>query len=342
MHLDPSPATRGPYHPAAASCAHGPHRHGPRPVRRSWQHALVAGLLHTLATDAGAQSARPGEPPNDASRPGTDTSQAESGLHWDPAWRKSGPYNYALAFGSVAATLVFELTVPVRDEPYIEGGFLFDEAVRDLLVFTTREGRNQAGVWSDLTFYGGMAYPVIVDVGAVAWLGHGRGDIAIEMLVMDLEAMGVAGFVSRIAQKLGGRERPLTDECLALGGKRYHKFCPGNPDSLLSGHTALAFAGAALTCTHHSKLALYGGGFGDKLACYTTMTTAVATGLLRVGSDMHYPSDILLGAGLGLATGFLFPYWFHYTTVSDGELSAYLAPYADQDSLGLSLVGYSR
>ena len=304
---------------------------------------LLLGLLHTCVPQlARAQEGVPPPTSTDVPRSVDAPSNSESGLRWNPNWRKSGPFNYALAFGSVAATLAFEFTVDVRDEPYIEGGFLFDDAVRDLLVLNTRNGRNTAASWSDYTFYGGMAYPILVDVAAVTWIGHGRGDIAWEMFVMDLEAMGVSGFISRIAQKLGGRERPITDECLKLGGKRYHKFCPGNPDSLVSGHTALAFTGAALTCTHHSNLALYGGGFGDRLACYATMTTATATAVLRVNTDMHYPSDVLLGAGIGLASGFLLPYWLHYSKVSDGDVQAYLAPYANPNTLGLSLIGYNR
>ncbi len=76
--------------------------------------------------------------------------------------------------------------------------------------------------------------------------------------------------------------------------------------SFPSGHTTLAFAGAAFTtivfcqCFPDSKLkyVVAGSAFG----------IAAATGALRIASGNHFLSDVLVGAVIGTACGFAVPY----------------------------------
>ena len=76
--------------------------------------------------------------------------------------------------------------------------------------------------------------------------------------------------------------------------------------SFPSGHTTLAFAGAAFTtmvfcqCFPDSqwKYAVAGGAFG----------IAAVTGALRMASGNHFFSDVLVGAAIGTACGFAVPY----------------------------------
>lgn len=76
--------------------------------------------------------------------------------------------------------------------------------------------------------------------------------------------------------------------------------------SFPSGHTTLAFAGAAFTtmvfcqCFPDSKwkYAVAGGAFG----------IAAVTGALRMASGNHFLSDVLVGAVIGTACGFAVPY----------------------------------
>ncbi len=46
--------------------------------------------------------------------------------------------------------------------------------------------------------------------------------------------------------------------------------------------------------------------------CATGFVLAAATAALRVVGDMHYLTDVLMGAVVGTATGFLVPYLLHY------------------------------
>ena len=60
------------------------------------------------------------------------------------------------------------------------------------------------------------------------------------------------------------------------------------------------------------RLPLYGGGASDIVVCVAAMSMATTASLLRVTSDRHYISDVIVGTGLGLGLGFALPFFFHY------------------------------
>jgi len=76
--------------------------------------------------------------------------------------------------------------------------------------------------------------------------------------------------------------------------------------SFYSGHTSLAFstvvAAGTLATLHRSHYARFIWGAGLPLAAFT--------GYLRIAADKHYLSDVLTGAALGSAVGWLVP-WLH-------------------------------
>ena len=63
---------------------------------------------------------------------------------------------------------------------------------------------------------------------------------------------------------------------------------------------------------HHAHLPLYGSAAGDAAACAVALLAAGTTGTLRVVSDNHYASDVLLGAAIGLGSGLGLPWLLHY------------------------------
>jgi membrane-associated phospholipid phosphatase len=87
---------------------------------------------------------------------------------------------------------------------------------------------------------------------------------------------------------------------------------PAPPDtdenlSFYSGHTNLAFAVAVASGTVASMR-------GYRLASVvwaTSLPMAAATGYLRIAADKHYLTDVLTGALIGSAVGFLVPFAFH-------------------------------
>jgi undecaprenyl-diphosphatase len=79
-------------------------------------------------------------------------------------------------------------------------------------------------------------------------------------------------------------------------------------DSFPSGHSTLAFAGATFASYVFSKY------FSDSAWKYVvtaaSYSVATATAIFRVAGGKHFVTDVLAGAVIGSATGFLVP-WLH-------------------------------
>jgi membrane-associated phospholipid phosphatase len=241
----------------------------------------------------------------------------EAEVAWNPAWPRFRKAEVAFTGGltlQVAAAL-FVYPTPRRKW---EGGVLFDDVVRDLLVLRSLKARNTAARVSDYLYYGLAVLPMALDAGIVAGGVHGSGDVAVQMLAMDLESYALAGAIALSAEKLG-RVRPADRGCRSDSG--YSRRCGDEAQlnvSFMSGHTTIAFTGAGLTCAHHSNLPLYGGGVPDIMACVVSLVAAATSGTLRIASDAHYATDVLLGAGVGLFAGYGLPELLHYRDSRSG------------------------
>jgi membrane-associated phospholipid phosphatase len=278
----------------------------------------------------------------------------EPEVAWNPSWPRFRKAEIAFTGGltlQVAATL-FLYPTPQRNW---EGGILFDDAVRDALVLRSRGARNTASKVSDYLYYGLAVLPMALDAGIVAAGVHGSGDVAVQMLAMDLESYALAGAIAMSAEKVG-RVRPVDRGCQK--DPNYSGRCGDDAQlnvSFMSGHTTIAFTGAGLTCAHHSNLPLYGGGAPDIMACVVSLAAAATSGTLRIASDAHYATDVLLGAGVGLFAGYGLPELLHYRSSrsgaprrksvlptfrsAGGEVTAVVAPSFAAGRAGLVLSG---
>lgn len=121
--------------------------------------------------------------------------------------------------------------------------------------------------------------------------------------VIYLEAVGLSWALKELGKSLVPRYRP-------------YMYFPGYPEkdvesgefcqSFPSGHTALAFTGAAF-CAY--TLPQY---FGDASwvmpAIVGSYALAVSTGIFRVMSGNHFFTDALVGAAIGTISGLVVPY----------------------------------
>jgi len=223
-------------------------------------------------------------------------------------------------------------------------GILFDDAVRNLLVARTRSGRNLAATWSDRLWHPTQYYPVIVDGLLVPLLfDNFNTEAALQMTLLNWEVQSTAAFILRIGHRGIGRYRPSVQGC--ADDPLYDGSCdrnnPSRNGSFPGGHCAMAFAGAALTCAHHSNLRLYGSTAAGAAACGVSMTSATAVMLLRIVSDNHWATDSIVGAGIGLGVGFGLPYLLHYGPHLRGRAGRVtLVPWTDGlGANGLSIAG---
>lgn len=81
--------------------------------------------------------------------------------------------------------------------------------------------------------------------------------------------------------------------------------------SFPSGHTSIAFTNAALLYYEYKDSNLWYASSG--------FLFATTTGILRIANNKHYTSDVLAGAGIGLASGLIVSYWNPLKSVSFGK-----------------------
>jgi membrane-associated phospholipid phosphatase len=165
--------------------------------------------------------------------------------------------------------LLFSVDVPVRDMAQRQQGRTLD----DLAKFSN----------DNLTR---------TEIGPIIWLGGlviGNESVRTAGLEM-FESLTFAAALTNVLKIGFGRERPYMNQ----GAFRYKPFHGGaNYASLPSGHATAAFAMYSALAAHlhntWASIGLYG--------------LASVSGLARIYSDVHWTSDVFLGAAIGTVIG---------------------------------------
>jgi membrane-associated phospholipid phosphatase len=263
-------------------------------------------------------------------------------LDWQ--WHRFGVVDYALTAVLVASYLTVEFAVPPPTEPKWRGGILFDASVRDAMVADSRTGRDRAAIVSDILTLAPQFIAAVDTVVVPLVFDNGNFDVALQMALIDIQAIASIGLLSRGGHRFVARERPDVSPCTS--DQEYHGLCLGGRyASFPSGHTASAFGGAGLVCAHHAHLPLYGGGAPDAVVCVAAVGMAGTASLLRVTSDRHYISDVIVGTGIGVGLGFVVPYFVHYrkpstTTGGRADSGWLLQPTVNEHTLALGVTGW--
>jgi len=109
---------------------------------------------------------------------------------------------------------------------------------------------------------------------------------------------------------------------------------PDNSNSLSfpSGHTATAFASAEFLRREYKDVSVWYGISG--------YTIAIGTGFLRMYNNKHWFSDVIAGAGVGIASTSL-AYWLHgkIKCIYKKSPTVYAYPILGEGNIGLGLVG---
>lgn len=236
--------------------------------------------------------------------PGHDT------IDWHPTREVSFTGSDLIVTG-VSAGVVIGAAIARPRPQHWRGGLLFDEDVRDALRVQNIYGRYATRDASDVGVSLMSTWPFLVDGLITAWWYRGRADLARSMAIVSAEAFAIAAAVQGIANDVGSRERPFGRHC----GKEIPADsvdCDGNVRyrSFFSGHTTLSFVSAGLLCTNHLMLDLLGAE-GDRATCVGGVLVATMSSVFRIMSDMHYATDVAVGALVGSAVGITVPL-LHY------------------------------
>ena len=295
---------------------------GDRLLRAAVSLAVVGGLLTPPLT------ARADEP---TSRPP---------LYWDPAWTHANAWDYSLA-GAGLATLGLEtLLLQNRSEnPRWIGPILFDNDFRSAFGASTQFMRDEAAGASWVLWFALVGYPVIVDVPH-AWVRYGP-DVAWDLFWQDATALALSASADFALRDIIARARPINTTCAGQGGSN----CFSSPESTRafpSGHVSETTTGAALICTQHLKMELYGAPW-DAVTCGSAIAADVSVAWLRMVADNHWATDVLGGAALGFAFGWGMPVLMHLhghaTTVAGMPMLLAPVPMAFNRGGGLGLSG---
>jgi hypothetical protein len=230
---------------------------------------------------------------------------------WDPTWRRFGLADYILTGSALTISLAGAL-VPRRTQAW-GGRNGFDESVRDTLSIEGYEGGQWARDLSDVLVSTNITFPLLVDALIVTYWYRDSPDVAGQMALISAEALSVAAALQGVTAGLSHRQRPYVRNC---GGELEAELddCQGTKPqrSFFSGHTAMAFAGAGVTCTLHARHDVFGTTTADTIACGAALLSAATVGTMRVVGDQHYASDVLVGMVVGLASGLGVPWALHY------------------------------
>jgi membrane-associated phospholipid phosphatase len=272
-----------------------------------------------------------------------------SPIEW--RFRRSHAWEYAATAVALGTGFYLRFVAAPRDANWT-GGILFDDGLREEVAVKSPSNRLLVTSFTDAMFFGAMTYR-FVDSLVVPGLGWGNWDTALQMLTVDLESFGFVALTLWGTQALLARQRPYVARCGEAGIAAAEDCRPDQVEtnrSFYAGHPAVGMTAAMLTCVHHSHLPLYGGGAGDTVACGVMVGAAVMNGFGRVVTEKHYPSDLIVGFGVGAFAGWALPELLHYahprspgstasTSAAPVRARAVLFPSWSDGQPGVSLVG---
>ena len=250
---------------------------------------------------------------------------------WDESWPRFRASEYFFTGLAVAGSAADYYLVPPPKSAIWKGDILFDKDARDTLMINSAAGQSRASNLADGITYSLIGYSMLDGPVTTGWVG-GNKDTAIQLALINGETLAVTEALNLTVSNLITRSRPEGDICPANS-----KYDPHCVKSFWSGHAANAFAAASLVCTEHGALDLYGGK-ADSVTCGTMLAAASAVGVLRIASNDHHASDVLVGAAVGGATGYLMPKLLHFRSTKSRNKLGYLLPEVGPHGGGLTYV----
>lgn len=233
-------------------------------------------------------------------------------------WPTFSTGDFVVTAAGAAVTLTASIVQP-RAQHSLTGPVGFDDSVRKALRAGSLSARYDFRDASDVGLSLAVSWPFAADALTTAWWYRGSRETAQEMALIDLQALSIVGAIQGATNVMVSRERPFGKECGQGELPADAIDCENSFHyrSFFSGHSAFSFTGAALICVHHLENELLGGPW-DGVSCAVGYAVAATTASFRIVADVHYASDVLLGATVGTLVGYGVPL-LHYRKVGGGS-----------------------
>jgi membrane-associated phospholipid phosphatase len=190
----------------------------------------------------------------------------------------------------------------------------------------TTKNNGTAGSLSDAGLAFNAVFPAVLLLGS-----EGRKE-ALTIGTMYFETMLYTTMLTQVTKVIFLRNRPFTYNPDASMGDK------GSTDarmSFFSGHTAAAFASATFLTTVFSKY--YPNSSWKVYVIGLSFASAAATGICRYEAGKHFPSDIIVGALVGSAIGYVIPE-LHKVDENKTVGSAHISPGFSPAGINLTIV----
>lgn len=226
-------------------------------------------------------------------------------------WPTFSTGDFVVTVGGAAITLTAAIVQP-RAQHSLSGPIGFDADVRKALRAGNLTARYDFRDASDVGLSLAVSWPFAADALTTAWWYRGSRETAQQMALIDLQTLAIVGAIQGATNVVVSRERPfgsscgqgeLPDDAIDCRDSFHYR-------SFFSGHSAFSFTGAALVCVHHFENELLGSPW-DGVSCAAGYAVAATTASFRIVADVHYASDVLLGATIGTLVGYGVPL-LHY------------------------------
>jgi len=220
------------------------------------------------------------------------------------------------------------------------GPILLDDPARNFFRGGTARSRERADDISDYLWHGSTYYVLLDGLLTPLVTDKLNTDVALQLTLLNWQAVGTTGLLARLAHDTVGRTRPSLQGCSQDPNAENH--CEFRGASFIAGHAAMTSANAGLACADHRALRMYGGGIPDAAVCPIMVTTAAGVGVLRMIADKHWLSDTIVAWLLGGSIGYGMPYFLHFRYVKQVTSplpNSMLLPWGDETSAGMRFVG---
>ncbi|NPC75152.1 phosphatase PAP2 family protein [Corallococcus sp. AB004] len=196
--------------------------------------------------------------------------------------------------------------------------------------------RKRADTWSNIIGFAGLPLGLLGTQYAVGRSSGASTEFFAQDATIMVQSAVLASVANQAVKFAVGRERPFV-HVLPEAEKGLTAHPTDNNLSFYSGHTNLAFALAVSAGT----VATMRGYKHQAVVWGVGLPLAASVGLLRMGADKHYLSDVITGAVLGTAFGVAVPLLLHGRVDDTPPTTARASSVSLNPMVGTQMVGLS-